>query len=108
VGTKLLFSTTCHPKTDGQTEVTNHTLTTLLRGMMSKSLRDWDTKLSHAKFAYNQTPSYITFHSPFEVCYGLNPLTPLDLIPIRQEFKVSFEAKKRAKAIKKLHKKLRA
>jgi len=82
VGTKLLFSTTYHPQTDGNMEVTNRTLTTLLRGMVSKSLKNWDIELYHTEFAYNMSPCYATSHSPFKVCYGLNLLTSLDLIPI--------------------------
>ena len=53
LGTKLLFSTAYHPQTDGQTEVTNRTLTTLLRSLVSKTLKDWDLKLPHVEFAYN-------------------------------------------------------
>lgn len=51
LGTKLCFSTSHHPQTDGQTEVTNRTLGALLGGLVRKSTKDWDVKLSHAEFA---------------------------------------------------------
>jgi transposase InsO family protein len=53
LGTKLLFSTTCHPYTDGQTEVVNRTLSTMLRAVLKKNIKMWEECLPHAEFAYN-------------------------------------------------------
>ncbi|CAL0313886.1 unnamed protein product [Lupinus luteus] len=85
LGTKLLFSTTCHPQTDGQTEVVNRTLSTLLRTIIKKNLRSWEECLPHVEFAYNRATHSTTEFSPFEIVYGFKPLTPLDLLPIPNE-----------------------
>ena len=42
LGTKLLFSTSCHPQTDGQTEVVNRTLGSMLRAMVKGKLASWE------------------------------------------------------------------
>ena len=53
--TKLLFSTTCHPQIDGQTEVVNRTLSTFLRAIIKKNIKTWEDCLPHVEFAYNHT-----------------------------------------------------
>ena len=82
LGTKLLFSTTYHPQTDGQTEVVNRTLITLLREIIEKNIRTWEDCLPFVDFAYKRVVHSTTHCSPFEIIYGFNPLIPIDLLPL--------------------------
>ncbi|KAH9792628.1 Endonuclease [Citrus sinensis] len=107
LGTKLLFSTTCHPQTDGQTEVVNRTLSTLLRAIIQKNLKTWEECLPHVEFAYNRTVHSATKFSPFEIVYGFNPLTPLDLLPLPINERASIDGKKKAEFVKQLHERTR-
>lgn len=73
LGTSLLFSTTNHPQTDGQTERVNKSLTELLRKYCSNDFFRWDQYLTAIEFAYNSTPHESTKRTPFELAYGYNP-----------------------------------
>jgi hypothetical protein len=107
LGTKLLYSTTCHPQTDGQTEVVNRTLIQLLRAIIQKNLKNWEDCLPFIEFAYNRSVHSTTDYSPFEIVYGFNPLTPLDLIPLPIDERVSLDGNQKAQVVKDLHAKIR-
>ncbi|WVZ89614.1 hypothetical protein U9M48_035993 [Paspalum notatum var. saurae] len=104
LGTKLLFSTTCHPQTDGQTEVVNRTFSTMLRAVLKKNLKMWEECLPHVEFAYNRAVHSTTKVSPFQVVYGFNPHAPIDLLPLPSSERVHHDAKEHADFILKLHK----
>jgi transposase InsO family protein len=103
LGTKLLFSTTCHPQTDGQTEVVNRTLSTMLRAVLKKNIKLWEDCLPHIEFAYNRSLHSTTKMCPFEIVYGLLPRAPIDLLPLPASEKLNFDATKRAELMLKLH-----
>jgi hypothetical protein len=67
LGTKLLFSTTCHPQTDGQTEVVNRTLSTMLQAILKSNLKLWEKCLPHIEFSYNRSVHSTMKVSPFHV-----------------------------------------
>jgi hypothetical protein len=101
--TKLLFSTTCNPQTDGQTEVVNHTLSIMLRAVLNTDLKLWEECLPHVQFAYNRAVHSTTKFSPFQVVYGFNPRAPFDLIPLPTSVFVNLDASQWADFIQKLH-----
>nr|GEW71380.1 transposon Ty3-I Gag-Pol polyprotein [Tanacetum cinerariifolium] len=82
LGAKLNFSSSHHSQTDGQTEVTNRSLGSLLRCLVDDKPKQWYVALPQAKFAYNRSNHSSTGRSPFFIGYGRNPFTPLDLVPM--------------------------
>ena len=100
LGTKLLFSTTCHPQTDGKTEVVNRTLGTLLRSIIQRNLKSWEDCLPFVEFSYNRAVHSVTHCSPFEVVYGFNPLTPMDLCPLPVSKLVNVDGESKAEYVK--------
>ena len=102
LGTKLLFST-CHPQTDGQTKVVNKTFSTLLRTIIQKNLKSLEDCLLFIEFSYNRSVHSTTNMSPFEIVYGFNPLTPLDLLPLPVNERESLDGHRKAEMVKKFH-----
>ena len=103
LGTKLLFSTTCHPQTDGQTEVVNQTFSMMLWEVLKKNLKMWEDFLPHVEFTYNRAVHSTTKFCPFELAYGLKPIAPIDILPLPHQEWTSLDASKRADFVKKLH-----
>ena len=56
---------------------------------------------------YNRTTHSTTGYSPFEVIYGFNPLTPLDLVPLPRNEQISLDGAAKVKLVRDLHEKVR-
>ena len=63
--------------------------------------------MSFIEFAYNRTMHTTTSYSPFEIVYGFNPLTPLDLMPLPVDGRSSLDGQKKAELVKSLHERVR-
>ena len=59
------------------------------------------------EFAYNRSVHSTTIFSPFEIVYGFDPLTPLDLLPLPVNEITSLDGQKKAEMVKKLHESVR-
>ena len=79
----------------------------MLRSLVYSNIRQWDLVLAQDEFAYNRSKSQTTGSSPFEVVYGRNLISPLDLAPLPTHHQFSGDAEESTKHIKKLHEQVR-
>uniref|UniRef100_A0A151UFE0 Transposon Ty3-I Gag-Pol polyprotein n=1 Tax=Cajanus cajan TaxID=3821 RepID=A0A151UFE0_CAJCA len=83
-------------------------LGTMLRAILKGNKKSWDDYLPHVEFAYNRVVHKTTNMSPFEIVYGFNPLTPLDLLPLPDVASfIHKEGTSRAELVKNLHERVR-
>ena len=71
-----------------------------MRVVIQKNLKSWEECLPFIEFAYNRTVHSTTGFSPFEIAYGFNPLTPMDLIPLPCEERASLDGEQKAKKVR--------
>ncbi|KAH9667915.1 Endonuclease [Citrus sinensis] len=84
-----------------------HGIPKTIRSYVGKNMRQWDLILPQIEFAYNHSIHQTTGSSPFEVVYGKNPISPLDLAPLLTDHQFSGEAEECSKSIKKMHEQVR-
>ena len=83
------------------------TLSQLLRATVGKNLRNWLSCLPFIEFAYNHARHSATELSPFEVVYGFQPETPLDLCELPNSMFCSRDGATKAEFVKNLHRRVR-
>ena len=77
MGTWLTMSTTFHPQTDGQSEMTIQVLEDMLRACVLDHKGSWEERLPLVEFAYNNSYQASIQMAPYEALYGRPCMSPL-------------------------------
>ncbi|MCO5589123.1 hypothetical protein L7F22_043089 [Adiantum nelumboides] len=76
IDTRLQFSSSFHPQTDGQSEIANSVMLDLLESYISDQKTQWTRYLPLVEFAYNNTIHSSTGKAPFEIVEGAMKVPP--------------------------------
>ena len=77
----LSMGTAFHPQTDGQTERQNRVIEEMLRHFVNYNQDNWVELLPIVEFAINNSKSISSGYTPFELEYGVDPISqPLQQI----------------------------
>jgi len=77
LGTRLKFSTSYHPETDGQSERTIQILEDMLRSCMIDFKGSWEDHLHLTEFSYNNSNQASIKMAPFKALYDRSCRSPL-------------------------------
>ena len=80
MGTLLAMSLGYHPQTDGQTERANRSIEEMLWAYVGRRQNDWDERLGMVEYANNNSVHSSSGYTPFYLCYGRHPLSPVQLL----------------------------
>ena len=90
--TRMSLSSSHHPQHDGQTEVVNKLLTTMIRAFIAGQKDQWAAWIHLLEFAYNSTVHSSIGTAPFHLLLGFHPRTPLDFVGTRRDDDVASRA----------------
>lgn len=77
--TEMLLASSHHPQHDGQTEIVNRQLETMLRAYVKEDRDSWCSWVSLLEHAYNSKVHAATGSTPYFLLYGFEPRGTLDL-----------------------------
>ena len=80
MGTTLAISSGFYPQIDGQMERANRSIKEMLRAYVGKRQNGWDERLGMVEFAYNNSVHSSSGYTPFYLCYGRHPVSPVNLV----------------------------
>ena len=77
MGTQMTMSTTFHPQTDGQFEMTIQVLEDMPRACVLDHTGSWEEHLPLVEFAYNNSYQASIQMTPYEALYGRGMQSPI-------------------------------
>ncbi|XP_012834007.1 PREDICTED: uncharacterized protein LOC105954870 [Erythranthe guttata] len=76
---KQFFTSVANPQANGQTKVTNRTILQHLKTRLGSAKGKWVEELPNALWAYRTTPRAATGESPFNLAFGTEAITPVEI-----------------------------